>query len=361
MSDASTTKMIDMYLEEASAPMFLSGFFQSPPGNFHTSEEIEFDIERDTENVAIVIQDLSLPPNSNQNNLYTNKKFKPPIYDEEAPITAFDMIKRQPGQNPFQDPNYGANAVRQAFAIFRKLELKIRRAIELMAAQIFASGTLTLIDGAGASVYALDFSPKATHFVNSGAAWAANGSTGDPLTDIQSLATVIRRDGKREPDRLIFGPTAFNRFLANSRVQLALESRRGVLAELRPEARGQGATFQGWIWIGEYRHEMWTYDGFYMHPQTGAFTPYVAANHVLMQSSKARLDLTFGAIPLVAPPDSRVMPYLPPRIASEGRGLDLTTNAWLTPNNKAVMVSAGTRPLTIPTAIDSFGRIAVTL
>ncbi len=37
--------------------------------------------------------------------------------------------------------------------------------------------------------------------------------------------------------------------------------------------------------------------------------------------------------------------------------IDMTTNAWFTPDNKHLKVSAGTRPLTIPTAIDTFGRI----
>jgi hypothetical protein len=50
------------------------------------------------------------------------------------------MIERQPGQNPFTNPNYGANAIRQSFAIFRKLENKIRRAIELHGLASLANG-----------------------------------------------------------------------------------------------------------------------------------------------------------------------------------------------------------------------------
>jgi hypothetical protein len=348
-----------MYLEDASAPMFLSGFFRSPPGNFHTSEEVELDIQRDTETVAIVIQDLSLGPNHNAATVYSNKKFKPPIYDEAGAINSFDMIKRQPGQNPFADPDYGANAVRQAFDIFRKLENKIRRAVELMASQIFATGQLTLLNPAGAAVYTLNFQPKATHFITTGTTWATNGATGNPLSDLEALATVVRRDGKQEPKRLIFGDSAFQRFLANVTVQQRIDNRRAELISVAPVSRGQGATFQGFVWIGHYRFEMWTYDGFYAHPQTGTLTPFVNTDHVLMLGD-GRLDLTFGAIPMIVAPDSRVLGFLPPRIASEGRGLDLTTNAWVTPDNKTVMVSAGTRPLTIPTAIDTFARIDVT-
>ena len=59
MSDNSTIQLIDMYVERAPRPLFLAGFFLSPPRNFHTSEDIEFDVQRDDESVAIVIHDLN--------------------------------------------------------------------------------------------------------------------------------------------------------------------------------------------------------------------------------------------------------------------------------------------------------------
>jgi hypothetical protein len=357
MSDRSTIQLIDMYLEESSAPMFLSGFFRSPPGNFHTTEFVEIDIQRDSDNVAIVIKDLSLPPNHNENSTYTNKRFTPPIYDEEGAVTAFEMIERQPGQNPFTNPNYGANAIRQSFAIFRKLENKIRRAIELMASQVLQTGKLALLDKTGASAYDIDFQPKATHFVTP-TAWAADGTTGAPLANLESLATVIRRDGKAEPKRLLFGQGAYARFLANPDVKSRLLQIRGALITAAPAVRGMGATFQGTVWIGHYSFEMWTYDGFYAHPQTGTLTPFIGDNKVIMLGD-GRLDLTYGAIPMIVAPEQRALPFLPPRISSEGRGIDLTTNAWVTDDGKRVKVSAGTRPLTIPTAIDTYGCLTV--
>jgi hypothetical protein len=359
MSDASTTQLIDMYLEEASAPMFLSGYFQSPPQNFHTTEEIEFDVQRDDEDVAVVITDLSAGPRNNEATTYTNKKLKPPIFDEAGHISAYDMMQRQAGQNPFASPDYAANALRQAYAIFRKLELKIRRAIELMASQVLQTGVLTLTNAAGVAQYTLDFQPKATHIKTVTTTWAANGATGAPLVDLGDLADVVRNDGKHEPQRLIFGKTAFARFIVNVDVQKALDVRRLELGSIAPESRGQGATFQGWCWIGHYKFELWTYSGFYKHPQTGVLTPYVHPEKVIMLGD-GRLDLTYGAIPILVAPDQRVMPFLPPRISGVGSGLDLTTNAWVTPDNKHVMVSAGTRPLTIPTAIDTFACLDVT-
>lgn len=360
MSDTSTIKMIDMYLEEATAPLYLAGQFQSPPQNFHTSEDIEIDVQRDDETVAVVITDLSTGARFNENSLYTNKRFRPPIYDEAAAISAYDMMKRQPGQNPFESPEYGANALRAAFAVWRKLENKLRRTVELMASQVLQTGSLTLINEAGTALYSLNFQPKTTHMATVTTTWATDGSTGAPLTDLAALADVVRRDGKHDPDHLTFGSSAFQRFLKNADVQKALDVRRMETATVAPVARGQGATFQGWVWIGHYRFEMWTYDGFYKHPQTGAATPYIGTDNVIMRASKGRLDLTFGGIPILVPPDQRVLPFLPPRVSSQGRGLDLTTNAWVTPDGKQVMVSAGCRPLTIPTAIDTFARLDVT-
>jgi hypothetical protein len=360
MSDTSTTQLIDMYLEEASAPMFLSGFFRSPPQNFHTTEDVEMDIQRDDESVAIVVTDLSVGPRRSENTLYTNKKFTPPIFDEEGAVSSFDMIKRQPGQNPFASPDYAANATRMAFALYRKLELRIRRAVELMASQVLQTGKLTLINSAGLPLYALDFQPKTTHMVTTSTTWAVDGTTGDPLADLTALAGVVRRDGKMEPKKLTFGESAFQRFLANAKVQKALDVRRMETAAIAPVSRGQGATFQGWVWIGHYRFELWTYDGFYKHQQTGVLTQFIDPDNVVMTCDGARLDLTFGAIPMIVAPDQRALPFLPPRISSAGGGIDLTTNAWVTPDGKHVMVSAGTRPLTIPTAIDTFARLNVT-
>lgn len=354
MSDNSTIKLIEMYMEEASAPMFLSGFFRSPPQNFHTSEKIEIDVIRDDEDIAIVLTDLSVGPRHNESTKLVNKGFTPPVFDEQGSVHAYDLIKRSAGQDPFMDPNYGANATREAFRIFRKLERKIRRTVELMASQVLQTGAVTLTDAAGNALYTLDYQAKDTHKVTVTTTWATDGTTGDPLGDLASLATVVRRDGKSKTTDLILGTSAIQRFLANAQVRESFVRDGTGLGNLAPAVRGEGATFQGRIWIGHYQYNLWMYDGFYRDPVTGNHVDYVSENNVIMLSQAGRLDLSFGAIPMIARPEQRALPFLPSRLSSEGRGLDLSTNAWLTPDGKHLMVSCGTRPLTIPTAIDTF-------
>jgi len=231
-----------------------------------------------------------------------------------------------------------------------------------MCSQILQTGTVTLVDENGTSLYTLDFAAKATHMATVGTSWATDGSTGAPLADLEALARIVRRDGKKNPNRLIFGGSAYARFLANAKVQKQLVENFNSpqIGQLAPQSRGEGATFQGFIMIGNYRFEMWTYDGWFKHPQTGTLTPYVSDENVIMMASAGRLDLSYGSIPSIVRPEARVLPFLPPRMSSPQLGLDLTPNAWVTPDGESLMVSAGTRPLPIPTAIDTFARLDVT-
>jgi hypothetical protein len=357
MSDKSTTRLIQPYLEEATAPLFLSGMFQTPPQNFFNSEKVEYDVMRDGEDVSIPLQDVTADPRELEASKYTNKALTPPILDEVGTIAAFDQTHRQPGETPFDNPDFIAHAIAQSMLIGRKCENKIRRAIELMCAQVFQTGIVSLKDSNGTVLFTSDFSVQSSHKPTASPVWAADGSTGDPMGDLASLATVVRQDGKRVPDRLIFGNGAMQRFLKNATVKQFFFNNFNSpeYAGLLPKNMPEDATFVGWIWVGAYRMEVWQYTGFYKDQQSGTITPYVADNKVIMLASKARRDLCFGYIPLIVPPDARALRFMPPRIQSQTLGLDLSVNAWVTPNNKHVKISFGTRPIPIPTAIDTFG------
>ena len=173
MSGSTTVRMLKAYIQMAQPTLFLSGMFQSPPENFHTTEEVEIDIVRSDEDISIVIQDLSTGYRMNSEDLYTNKGFKPPIHKEAAPINSFDLIKRIPGQNPFESPDFRSNVILRLFNIMTKVERKIRRSIELQASQVLQTGIVTLTDDNGVALYTLDYKPKATHFPTAGTSWAS--------------------------------------------------------------------------------------------------------------------------------------------------------------------------------------------
>jgi hypothetical protein len=360
MSDASTTRMLDAYIEQRqSVPMFLSSFFKTTPRSFHNSEYVEVDIRRAEPYLAIPVQSVESGTRKHEASVYTNKKHKPPVYDMETSISAYTASKRQPGVNPFQDPNFRAAALSEAFVNLGELEDMIRRAVELQASQIFQTGVISLKDATGAEIFGLDFGMRPTHLVTT-TAWAADGSTGDPFTDIENLGIELRRHGKLPATDLIFGKTAMQRFRVNTKVNTQLDNlAKQRWQDLAPVTRPGGATYYGTIAIGHYNYRLWMYDGFYIDPETLEATPYVGDANVIMLAEQGQRVLTFGSIPMFIPPDARAMQFLPTRLSSVEQGFDLSTNVWVTPDGKHLKLSAGTRPLCVPTALDTFGCLTV--
>lgn len=359
MSGSTTKRMLKAYTQMAAETLFLSGLFQSPPENFHTTEEVEIDIVRSDEDISIVIEDLSTGYRMNSEDIYTNKGFKPPIHKEGLPINSFDLIKRMPGQDPFQSPDFRANVILRMFNGMVKIERKIRRSIEMQASQVLQEGKVTLRDNTGKALFVLDYNPKASHFPTAGTSWAtATGS--QKIEDISALAEEIRNNGLTDPDQLFMGIKAFENFISDPDVQARFDVRRIDLGTIAPmEMRGNGGTFRGIVEIGNYRYDVWTYGGRYKHPQTGVKTQFIDPGKIVVRASSGRLDATFGAIPnigaLVGGQGSGLLPELPSRISNAAGGMDLFTNAWLSQDGEQLFGGVGARPLMIPTAIDTFG------
>ena len=363
-SGSVTRRMIAAYLETAMAPTWLASFFSSPRRNFHNSAEVELDIERDNERVAVVVEDLSSGYRWNANDPYTNRAIVPPIYREGFTLNSHDLLKRNPGQDPFQNPSFRANVIDRVYRGMTKLERKVRRALELQAAQILQTGQLDLKDEDGVTRYTVNYGPKATHFANAGTAWSNNAST--PLANIAAMAEVIRNDGLITPNVLIMGESAFVNFVKHEDVQAHYNNRRieqGRISSMREN--DMGAQFRGMVEYGVYRFELWTYNGKYRNEfKAGVSTTdfYIDTDHVVVMNPASRLDATFGGVPnigreLGATSVMSRIPELPMRIRNVEGGMDLHTNAWLTDGGENLNIGISARPLLIPSAIDTFGRI----
>lgn len=361
MADAITKRMLRALEISAPAPMFLTTLFQSPQENFHNSHEVEYDVERSGADIAVVVQDLTAGSRENEFSKYTNKKLVPPVFSESATIVAHDLMDRQVGQNPYIDPDFQTNAMLRARKLVDKLGKKIGRAIEGMASQILQTGKLDLKNDAGATLYTIDFKPKAAHMATVSATWAQDGSTGTPLADLEALARTVLRNSSRMPTDLIFGANAWRAFKANAKVKDMLNFRRANLIDLpRPTSSATGAQYLGEMVCNTFAFRGWTYEGYYLDPQTGNPTAYVDPDYVLMRGEGARLDLTFGGVPIIAQ-DQAAIRYLPRRVSLPERRMDVFTNAYLERGGRQLKIEATSRPCTIPTEIDSFARLDTTV
>jgi len=359
MSDATTVRMLNAYRQLTGSQRFLSSFFGSPESNFHNTEHVEIDITREDEEVAIAVHDITVGPRMNESTVYTNKRLTPPIYKEMGPVSAWSLMKRQAGQDPFQDPDFQANAMASAMDLYRKLEAKVRRAVELQAAEVLQTGMLTVADQDGNPIVEIDFKPKTAHFADAAGTWA--GGAGDPLLDLEARADLIRDNGRVEASRVIMGRSAIRGFLANDDVRALLDNRRIGLGEIgQPQSRGVGGKLHGTISVGQNVLEIWSYTGQYKDPQTGALKRYVDDDKVIVMGD-GRLDLTWGGVPYIGTPDQRALSLMPSRVSSSEGGMDIHLNSWVTPDRSTLLVSVAARPLCIPTAIDTFGCMDVIL
>lgn len=345
--------MLPLFTQLRQPTGFLQRLFTFKPGSQYSGGKVFVDVMRLGEKVAIAIETCT-GPNMNDISRFTTKEFTPPAYGEAFNMDACELLNRMAGTDPYTAA-YQSDAgqlVAMMFRGFSEVDAMITRALELQASQILQTGILTLTNSAGDTVYTLDFLPKATHFPTTGTSWSAGGA--DPLADLESLAEVIRADGKVDPDRVIMGKVALKNFLANAKVQAQADIRRFSLIDVAPEMRDSGATFYGKFWAGSYEFELWTYPEVYEAISGGALTKYVEDDKVIMLSTRTRLDRASASVPLPIAPDPRVAGLLPGRLSSVAEGIDVTPNVYASNNGKQVFGELESRTLLIPVQIDGF-------
>lgn len=356
--------MLKKYEETAPVSGFLASMFQTPPENFHDNEKVTVDVVRSDSRVAVPLPQMG---NSSlvgtrhvERTKYQNKEFTPPTYDTSVEITSFNSFKRAPGVDPF-DPNAPMfkSLVLETMSSVRMVDEMTRRGVELQCAQVLTTGKIDLRDSTNTSMFVLDYVPKATHFATAGTSWTAAGA-GDPEGDLSALGEVIRRDGKKNPTQAIFGRLAIQYLLANTKIRANLNLWNVNVGSIQPVAKkGNGAMFHGVIQLGTEMIELWSYKETYLDPITGNLLPYIPDNKVIFRAPDGRLDLTYGSIPTILPPDSRLANFMPSRLSDASTGLDVSINAYVSLNNKNLTVEVGTRALAIPTAIDTYGCLTV--
>lgn len=345
---------LQFFSQMRSPNLALSRLFTIKPGGLYKGDKVAIDVERFGEDVAIAIKKCT-GPNLNDFDIFTTKEFEPPSYGEAFPLDVCELLNRMVGVDPFsaEGITYQAQLMAHMAKGFKLIDDKISRAVELQASQILQTGTLTLTNENGDTVYEIDYSPKATHFPTVGTSWSAGGA--DPDADLQALAEVIRADGKIDPDLLIMGKTALRNYTRNALVKEQLDNRRINMGAIDPRLLDSGMTFYGPVWVGTYEFQLWAYPDTFKDPQTGNPTKYIEDDKVVMLSTKTRLDFTAAMIPLPLGPDPRVAGLLPGRMSSRADGFDVTPNVYASNNGKQVWGELESRPLLIPVQIDGFG------
>lgn len=352
MAGKATSKMVTLYEQNARPSMGLDNFFQAPPENYFNSEKVEYDIIRSGEEVAVAIQDISADFRGNAEDAFTNKEIMPAVFGETFDIPAFAPITRQAGFNPYEDMDFQATVARRVIRLTGKLEDKIARAREMMAAQVLTTGKITLVDKTGATMFTADFKPKTSHFFSAGTAWSNSAAT--IVADLNTACELIRTDGKGIADTVIMGTKSFEAFITNADVKARLNNdykiNLGAMSGLNYNS--MGLAYRGLFTVGDFNLDIYTYNGRYDAISNGASSRYIPDAKVVVMPSTIRLDKFFGSIPRFDIPDQvrSAIPALPRNLRAAGRGMSVFP--YFTPGGRSLKVEMGLRAVYVPTAID---------
>ena len=350
MSDIFQRAMLEAYEEGVSSDpeqYFLSNLFREEV--ISPVDEIELDVIRGSRVIAADVTRGGGVGNTNYVNQYTNKSYKVPLYWEQTPITASMLNKRVPGMDAFRSPSM-SEAAKIGYHVGRAQSeqvKKIKRAIELQAAQALQTGIVTLKNADN-----IDFHKDATLNNVPGVKW--DNANGLPIDDIEALAVEIFQKGKIKPNTAIFSQNAWVAFRKNTSVQSFFDKRFIEPGILRPEETVLGATLQGRISIGDFMLNLYTYNGFYEN-SSGTNVSYMNTETVIVMNSLAQLAKGYGATEVLV--ESREdyrnlgLPELPEFVA----GAYVPFYYTMYPSTMYAGVQSA--PIVIPKAIDTIGTI----
>lgn len=317
------------------APFILNSFFRNI--QTETSEEIHFDIDTSRRRLSpfvapIVAGQVVLDKG------YSTKVFAPAYIKDKRVFDANRPFKRSIGE---QIGGSIAPAQRLQAALASNLADQIAmltRRQEVMAIETLRTGAIT-ISGDMYPTASLNFGRHAdlTKTLTSTARWSDASSK--PLDDVQDWSMLVTEKSGSTANTLVMDIEAWRLFSASADVQKLLDRFRGA-DQLNPTYTGEGARYMGNI--GTF--DIWVYAGWYEHPDTGAVTPYLPANTVLVMGADLEGTRAYGAIRDEAA-GFQAMPYF--------------SKSWLENDPAVRYLLLQSAPLTVPYRVNASACITV--
>jgi hypothetical protein len=333
--------------------MFLSSFFRAP-GALLLSEKFKVQVRRGTRKIAVPVTSIIEGAKENRVSTFSDTDFTPAIYKEQLTVSGEDLWNQEFGNTVFEQDQYAAVQARIVELGMDAIEGKIRRGLELQAAQILSTGTLALTDDVGATRVSVNFGPKAGHFATAGTSWASSTTK---IADLAGLQELVRVNGKATVKNLIFGERAWADFQADADVRAILDNRRiehGAFTS--PRLQSPDASYLGKFTLRHNEVNLWTYTASYENPQTGADTKYVNQDHIIMLPENPEFDAMFGGIPRVQPLPGGENKFRKQVVIPE-KGIAFDTIQWASQDLSAYTVQTALRALLVPTAVDTYARL----
>ncbi|MCK5612877.1 major capsid protein [Candidatus Pacearchaeota archaeon] len=345
--------MIEAFKQKMAPTMFLSSFFKTRPRWMFKAVTVDIDVKRNDEAIAVDVK-RGTGGNLNVNKQFTTKEYEPPVYNEYTTLFEKELNDRNIGSPEYVQTDYVSDAIARITDDQIENQEKILRSIEKQAADVLLTGTVPLINND-----TLDYKQKGTHNFTAGTSWST--ASADAFADLQTAVDNNRKDGKIKSDIGIFGEGAWQDLLRNDDFQEQANFRRVNLMEInRPVINTDGAAFHGFITVGAYELQVWTYPQYYKVPENyslpneGTLVKYIPDDKVIVLGSTIDLRLVYAGIPrIVNKKEPRLAEIGLPGIPGNFAG-DFHPFHYLDVEDKCVKAGVESAPLCIPTQIDGY-------
>jgi len=269
------------------APFILNSFF--PTVQMEVGEDIHFDVDQGRRRLAPFVAPVVAGQVVSSNGFYT-KTFTPAYVKDKRVFTPERAFKRAIGERIGGEL---APAQRQQAALAKDLTDQIAmltRRQEVMAVETLRTGKV-VVKGALYPEQELDFGRDAalTVALTSAARWGEAGVS--PLDDVQAWSLLVTEKSGAAANVVTMDVKAWKLFSADPQVQKLLDRFRGKDA-MNPTVVGEGGRYMGNI--GDL--DIYTYVGWYEHPDTHINTPFLPDHTVLITSPDLEGVRAYGAI-----------------------------------------------------------------
>ncbi len=268
-------------------PFFSNSFF--PAEQRESAEEIYFDIDTGLRRLAPFVSPI-VAGQVVASRGFTTQSFKPAYIKDKRVFDANRAFKRIPGETigGQMDP-----VTRLQAALRLEMEDQIEmlnRRIEVMAVEALRTGKVT-VEGDLYPTVELNFGRDValTKALTTTARWGESGVK--PLADLQKWSLLVTEKSGATANTVVMDIEAWKIFAADADVQKLLDRFRGA-DKLNPTVTGEGGRYMGSV--GDF--DIWVYVGWYVHPTTGALTPYLPSHTVIVTGPDLEGTRAFGAI-----------------------------------------------------------------
>lgn len=222
--------------------------------------------------------------------------WEPPYIKPRIDIEPSDLQEAALSENPYSLSDPAERFIEKRNQILRELDDMITRREEVMAAQALFSKSISVTNEDGSTLGSIDFVRSADLAFQANPLWN-NASTAQPITDVRTMRTRIRKLSGAAGRTVVMGTLAADAFLLTDQVKQYLDAQAFSVSELQLSQFGNFEGVELIAVIGGVTYLR--YDEFY-EDANGVLQPVVPEKLVLVGSPDAAAMRHYGAIETIA-------------------------------------------------------------